>query len=146
MVSKFILRNWRKEKRAQKRKLFFYNSDQTIFLPSLNERQSEVIAYRKLSHSLPWLTKPPGRAPDSYNSIVSETRVEIIMLITVRGPFSSSPLCFNNLSYLSPKTSPRLNGSVYKPRFSVLRKPNSITSWKLGVLSNRYAISFAPLI
>ncbi|XP_040374471.1 preprotein translocase subunit SCY1, chloroplastic isoform X2 [Rosa chinensis] len=63
------------------------------------------------------------------------------MLITVRGPFcSSSPLCFNSFSY------PTLKRSLCKPRFSVPRKPNSISCWKLGVLSNSSEASvFDPL-
>ncbi|PQP94681.1 preprotein translocase subunit SCY1 chloroplastic [Prunus yedoensis var. nudiflora] len=75
------------------------------------------------------------------------------MLITVRGAFSSSPLCFSNphshsFSYLTSKTSPRLKRSVCKASFSVQRKlnTNSTTSWKLGVLCNRTeAPVFDPL-
>ncbi|XP_048433467.1 preprotein translocase subunit SCY1, chloroplastic [Pyrus x bretschneideri] len=80
------------------------------------------------------------------------------MLITLRGAFSSSPLCFNtphsrsrshnhSFSHLTPSPSPALKRSVCKPSFSVQRKPNSTTtSWKLGVLSSRSEASvFDPL-
>ncbi|KAB2600220.1 preprotein translocase subunit SCY1 [Pyrus ussuriensis x Pyrus communis] len=84
------------------------------------------------------------------------------MLITLRGAFSSSPLCFNkphsrsrshshshnhSFSHLTPSPSPALKRSVCKPSFSVQRKPNSTTtSWKLGVLSSRLEASvFDPL-
>ncbi|KAM1087737.1 hypothetical protein ACFX15_012816 [Malus domestica] len=82
------------------------------------------------------------------------------MLITLRGAFSSSPLCFNNphsrshshshnhsFSHLTPSPSTALKRSVCKTSFSVRRKPNSTTtSWKLGVLSSRSEASvFDPL-
>ncbi|XP_068333928.1 preprotein translocase subunit SCY1, chloroplastic [Pyrus communis] len=84
------------------------------------------------------------------------------MLITLRGAFSSSPLCFNkphsrsrsyshshnhSFSHLTPSPSPALKRSVCKPSFSVQRKPNSTTtSWKLGVLSSGSEASvFDPL-
>ncbi|TQE13960.1 hypothetical protein C1H46_000382 [Malus baccata] len=80
------------------------------------------------------------------------------MLITLRGAFCSSPLCFNNphsrshshnhsFSHLTPSPSTALKRSVCKTSFSVQRKPNSTTtSWKLGVLSSRSEASvFDPL-
>ncbi|CAN6552250.1 unnamed protein product [Malus baccata var. baccata] len=90
------------------------------------------------------------------------------MLITLRGAFSSSPLCFNNphsrshshnhsfshltpspysFSHLTPSPSTALKRSVCKTSFFVQRKPNSTTtSWKLGVLSSRSEASvFDPL-